>query len=72
MLVLDMGVRSERPKLVASHMDLGREVWAKWDSKSGVYQVFASVDCDDPISEAGSWSEARQVAREWFNELMEG
>lgn len=71
-VVLDMGMRSEKPKLVASCVDLGREVWAKWDAKMELYELYASSDCDDPIGEAESWSEARRVARWWFNELMEG
>lgn len=76
MRVLDIGSKSEKPRLLLSHVDLGREVWVKWepfpeDKYDGLYGLYASVDCDDQIGEAETITEAREMGRAWFKELME-
>lgn len=73
--VKDIGSRDDRPRLLAQHNDLGREVWIKWEGRDkydedGMYGLYASRDCDDPIGEADTVTDARRVAREWFKELM--
>jgi len=57
-------------KLLTKHTDLGREVWVHHDQTAEVYELFASADGDDYIGCADTLAEARQVAREWFEDLM--
>jgi hypothetical protein len=59
-----------KPVLVSRHADLGLEVWAVWDEGADLYGLYASQDCNDPIGEASTMTEARQVARWWYEERM--
>lgn len=62
--------KSQEISLLMRHADLDREVWIKWDAGACVYELFASEDGSDYIGCADEMDEARQVAREWFQELM--
>lgn len=62
--------KSQDIRLLMTHADLGREAWIKWDGEACVYELFASDDGSDYIGCADTASEARQVAREWFQDLM--
>lgn len=57
-------------KLIATHQDLGREVWAKFDAQAEVWELFASEEADDYIGCADSLAGTKIAAREWFEELM--
>lgn len=59
-----------RAFLLASHADLGREVWARWSARDEVYELFASQDCNDPIGECEWSNDAIRIARDWFTELQ--
>mgnify|MGYP001590734322 CR=1 FL=1 len=60
-----------KPVLVSKHVDLGREVWAKFDQEAEVYELFASSDCDDYIGySVDTMSEARIAATDYFNDCM--
>ncbi|HHG4294296.1 TPA: hypothetical protein ACPWIG_005190 [Pseudomonas aeruginosa] len=60
---------NNRPFLLASSADLGREVWARYDEGAELYALCASADMDDPIGEADSITDAHRVAAWWFDEL---
>jgi hypothetical protein len=57
-------------KLIATHQDLRREVWAQFDPTAEVWELFASKECDDYLGCADTLTEAKAVAREWFEDLM--
>jgi len=54
--------------LLTRHADLGHEVWYRIEDE--MYCLYASANCDDPIGEADTLAEAREVARWWFNDLQ--
>ena len=56
------------PKLLTQRADLGREVWYRVEDE--LFCLYASQDCDDPIGEADTLTEAHRVARWWFTELQ--
>ena len=58
------------PKMIASSVDLGREVWAIWGATAEVWELFASKEGDDYIGCADTMPEAKKVARERFEECM--
>ena len=57
-------------RLLTKHQDLGREVWIHFDESAEVYELFASSAGDDYIGCADTIQEAKQIASDWFKELM--
>lgn len=46
----------------------GYEVWRVFDDTAGVFELFASADCDDYIGCADTPGEAVQLAARWVRE----
>lgn len=44
------------------------EMWARWDADVEVFELTASEDGNDYVGDADNLTEAKKVAREWFNE----
>lgn len=58
------------PQLLARDLNLGRDVWIKYDPEFEGYCLFASSECNDPIGEADDLHQSRNLAAGWFNELQ--
>lgn len=63
--------KSTKPTKIMNFPDMGREAWAKWDADAEIYEVFASSACDDFIGDADTIEDAKQVARDWANDMMD-
>lgn len=50
----------------------GYEVWFTFDDTAGVYELWASVACDDYIGCADDMADALKVARDWVEQRREG
>jgi hypothetical protein len=59
-----------KPFLVMSFPDMGREIWAKYDESAELYELFYSEECDDYCGCADTKAECKAVAREIANEWM--
>ena len=59
-----------RPKRIMNFPDMGREVWAKWDADSQMYELFASEDCNDYLGCADTLAEAKKAAQAIADDWM--
>jgi hypothetical protein len=50
----------------------GYEVWTHYDHTAGVFEMFASKEGSDWIGCADTLSDARQFAKIWLAEQVEG
>lgn len=57
---------------ISEHKDLGYEVFALWDRDAEVYELFLSAECDDYIGFAMSRADCKEVARQFYEEMMAG
>lgn len=60
------------PYQAARHVDLGYEVWARWDHEAEVYELFLEEECEAYIGFAETKQEAREAALAYFEELKAG
>ncbi len=55
---------------VATFTDTGREIWAKYDPDSDIYELFASQDCCDYLgyaeTRAHAGRQAEIIAHKWM------
>lgn len=52
------------------HIDGGWQTWARWDEGAEVWEIFASDTGGDYIGCADTIEEAKDAARDYFEELM--
>ena len=57
-------------RLFARHLDLGREVWVVWDHDAEVFELYTSERADTWLATVDWLSEAREIAMEYFSEMM--
>jgi hypothetical protein len=57
---------------VMEDLDLGREVWARYDAMAEVFTLATDKNMEHLIGEAESASECKRVASCWFEELRTG
>lgn len=57
-------------KRIMTFPDMGLEAWAKYDHSAGLYEIFASEECDDYIGYADTIDEAKEFARQWAQDRM--
>ena len=55
---------------IAQCVDLGAEVWCKWDAGAEVYELFTCPNGRECIGCADTLAEAHQIARDYLHELM--
>lgn len=61
---------STRPYKVHEHVDLGYEVWARWDPEAEIFELFTERECESYIGFADTKTEARKAAKDFFQDLM--
>lgn len=63
-------VAQAAPHRIAHCVDLGAEVWCKWDPSAEVFELFTCQNGRECIGCADTRAEALQVARDYLHELM--
>lgn len=56
------------PTLIAVDRKQGLEAWQTWDESGGVFELWASSNCDDYIGCADTRAEALKLAHWWFSD----
>lgn len=60
-----------KPVKIASFPDMGAEAWAWFSVEVDAWVINSKADGSGvDLGEADSIAEAREIAREWFNEMM--